>query len=280
MDSSTDDKYEIIDGVRCYAPSLARGNNDFDASSFEKLYSLEEKNFWFRTRNKIIKRLAGKYFGKERGGKFLEIGCGTGYVLKGLEEFERLELYGAEIYLEGLKYAKKRLPEVEFVQLDATEMPYRDEFECIGAFDVLEHIEKDEAAIKSIHGSLKDGGLFFISVPQYKFMWSYLDDVACHKRRYSSKELRTKLINAGFTVLYSSSFVFSLFPLMLLSRLIKGKKPEWTVNSEETFQELDLNPILNCIFTAALSIDTFLIGAGVRLPFGGSIIMVAEKRRG
>ena len=111
-------------------------------------------------------------------------------------------------------------------------------------------------------------------------MWSYLDVVACHKRKYSSKELRTKLINAGFTVLYSSSFVFSLFPLMFLSRLIKGKKPERTIDSEETFQELNLNPALNKILTAALTIDTFLIGAGIRLPFGGSLIMVAEKRRG
>ena len=201
----------IIEGIKCYAPESALENKDFDKKAFGMLYELEEKNFWFRARNNVIKTLVGRYFGKNVSGKFLEIGCGTGYVLKGLESFDKLKLFGAEIYLEGLKYSKLRLPEVEFVQLDATVLPFENKFDCVGAFDVLEHIEKDENVMTGVYYALKENGVFFISVPQYKFMWSYLDDVACHKRRYSKKEMITKLEKAGFKITYTSSFVFVLF---------------------------------------------------------------------
>ncbi len=42
--------------------------------------------------------------------------------------------------MEGLKYAKQRVPGAEFIQMDATEMPFENEFDAIGAFDVLELI--------------------------------------------------------------------------------------------------------------------------------------------
>ncbi|MCX6158512.1 MAG: class I SAM-dependent methyltransferase [Ignavibacteriae bacterium] len=267
---------KIIEGVKCYAPELAMENNDFKESSFRKLYGLEEKNFWFRSRNRIAQILVAKYFGNKVMGKFLEIGCGTGYVLKGLEKYKNLELYGAEIYLEGLKFAKKRLPQIEFVQLDATNMPFENEFDCIGAFDVLEHIAEDELVMKNVNKSLKSGGIFFVSVPQYMFMWCYLDDIACHKRRYSKIELLNKLRRNGFRIKFHSSFVFSLFPLMLLSRWFKRNKRIGDTE-KETFAELEMNRFINKLFEFILKIDEYLIQIGIKLPFGGSLIVVAEK---
>ena len=118
------EKSIIIDGIKCYVPELAYSNDDFNEANFRKLFELEERNFWFRARNRVIQVLVQKYSKPGQKGKFMEIGCGTGFVLKGLERFPNLELSGAEIYLEGLKYAKKRLPDVEFFQLDATRMPF------------------------------------------------------------------------------------------------------------------------------------------------------------
>lgn len=264
----------MINGFKCYAPELAHNNYNYDETLFNQLFELEENNFWFRSRNRVIQILIEKYSDISKNKKFLEIGCGTGYVLKGLEKFKNLKLYGAEIYLEGLKYAKRRLPDVEFIQLDATNMPFEDKFECIGAFDVLEHIDDDEVVIKNVYNSLKQNGLFFISVPQYMFMWSYLDEIACHKRRYSKKELFYKLKKSGFDLIYCSSFVFSLFPIMLISRWLKRSNRE---NYKSSLQELKINKYLNKLFELILRFDEFLIFWGVRLPFGGSLIAVVIK---
>lgn len=272
-------EYEIIDGIKCYAPALAFQNNDFPLESFEKLYSVESKNFWFLSRNHVITFLVRKYLkGKEKNeNKFLEIGCGTAFVLSGLSNLSYLELSGAEIYLQGLKYARLRLPNVDFVQLDATDLPFKDHFDAIGAFDVLEHIELDRLVMHNVYDALKQGGYFVLSVPQYMWMWSKTDDYACHKRRYSRKELLSRLSSAGFKTQYVTSFVFALFPLMILSRFFSRRKKDTSGDHTSDAPELELNRVVNSIFRVIMKIDELLIKMGVSLPFGGSLIVVAKK---
>jgi len=272
-------EYKLIDGFKCYAPELANENGDFDSESFDYLYSIENTNFWFVSRNIVIKSLVKKYVSEQitKKTKFLEIGCGTGYVLKGLSEFSFLELEGAEIYLNGLKYARTRLPGINLIQLDATKLPFKNEFSAIGAFDVLEHISEDELVIEKIYDALKIGCYFFISVPQFMWMWSRTDDYACHKRRYNKKELLKKLRAKGFKIEYVTSFMFTLFPLMILSRLFSGREKIVMGNSNKKAPELNLNPLLNSILKFIMKLDELLIGCKVSLPFGGSLIVVAKK---
>ena len=77
---------EVIDGIKCYAPEKAFVNDGFDPDSFNSLYQLEENNFWFRCRTRIIKSVLTRYLRKNDTNKFLEIGCGTGIVLKGISK--------------------------------------------------------------------------------------------------------------------------------------------------------------------------------------------------
>ncbi len=276
--------YEIIDGIKCYAPASAFQNNDFPSESFDKLYTSENTNFWFVSRNKVIKSLVKKYLPGQVNdkSKFLEIGCGTGFVLKGLSENKSLELSGAEIYLQGLKYAKKRLPDVEFIQLDATDLPFDNYYNAIAAFDVLEHIEEDESVMKNVYKALKQEGYFFITVPQYMWMWSKTDDYACHKRRYTRIEMKSKLQANGFYVEYMSSFVFTLFPFMVISRFISKLTAKRNISATDISNapELNINPVINSIFRFVMRLDEFLISRGISLPFGGSLLMVAKKTTG
>jgi SAM-dependent methyltransferase len=269
--------FTTIDGIQCYAPELAKENDGFHAEGFDDLYRAESKSFWFRSRNNVIKTLVKKHINNNNSMQFLEIGCGNAFVLSGLSaEFPKYQMWGAEIYLEGLKYAQKRLPNAKFVQLDATKIPFESEFEAIGSFDVLEHIDQDELVMKNIHKALKPGGHFFISVPQYMWMWSIADDYACHKRRYSKKELRTKLETAGFEIEYIGSFVFALFPAMAISRILNKKQKNEDMKAQG--MEIFIHPTINAIFTAFMKIDEILIKAGISLPFGGSLIAVAKRK--
>ena len=265
------DRFEVIEGIRCYAPLLARENSGFKEESFDQLYKLEEHNFWFEGRAKILKYLFQRHLSEDKPVKFLEIGCGTGFMLNRLSGLNKVSLTGSEIYLAGLHFAQKRLPETEFIQLDATNIPFEGEYDAIGAFDVLEHIEPDEQVMRQVWRALTKNGFFFITVPQYRFMWSYLDDYSCHKRRYNRKELRDKLRKQGFEIKYLGSFVFTLFPLMVFSRMMKKK------DRQNTKAEYEIPRIINGFFLGLMHLDFLLIRLGVSLPFGGSLVCVARK---
>lgn len=267
--------YKIIDTIKCFTPDLAYENADYPKYHFELLYGLESKNFWFRSRSKIIEHLFSRFLQYSQKVDILEVGCGTGFVLKGLSKFKNFKLYGADLHIEGLKFAKQRVPEAEFFQLDLRKIPFSEEFDAVGAFDVLEHIDEDELVIKNIYKALKPHGFFFVSVPQHKWLWSTQDDTSFHKRRYSKNELIKKLASVGFKVQYFTSFVFALLPLMIISRL-RMKRKISTV-TEYDYGELGANVLINFLLSVFMFFDEVLIKFGFNLPVGGSLIVVARK---
>jgi ubiquinone/menaquinone biosynthesis C-methylase UbiE/endogenous inhibitor of DNA gyrase (YacG/DUF329 family) len=148
-----------IDGFDAWAPELARsGSGDFfDPEKFKELAALEDANFWFRARNELILWVLQRFFGKPL--HYAEIGCGTGYVLRAVEQAHPdAEIVGTELFVEGLKYASQRCKRAKLVQLDARKLPYRNQFDVVGIFDVLEHIEDDESVLHQIYKSLIYGG--------------------------------------------------------------------------------------------------------------------------
>ena len=73
----------------------SEGDKGFNASSFEILVGVEEGNWWFRSRNRLINEVLRHYFSQAK--TFLEIGCGTGFVLLGIQNaFPGLSVAGSE----------------------------------------------------------------------------------------------------------------------------------------------------------------------------------------
>ena len=104
------------------------------------------------------------------------------------------------------------------------------------AFDVLEHIEDDNAILKTLRDALKPGGFLFVTVPADKRLWSAMDIYAEHKRRYSYKELREKIEGNGFKVIKMSYFMTFLYPLILLSRKLSVQ--EVTMSEDDRKEQL------------------------------------------
>jgi SAM-dependent methyltransferase len=271
--SETQPAVQEIAGVKCFAPALAQAEQTYPAEAFARLVELEANSFWFRSRNRIIVRMFRKYLQQPARPRVLEIGCGTGFVLSALQAQRRFDLVGAEQHVAGLIWARRRLPDVEFVQLDARRLPYRAAFDAVGAFDVIEHIPEDEEVMASVRRALRPGGLFIMTVPQHAWLWSAADEQAHHQRRYSRGDLRTKLERHGFKVRYCTSFVFALLPAMYLSR---RRKPATSGDAVDC-TELSLPPVLDRVMELAMRLDELLIAAGASLPAGGSLLMVAER---
>lgn len=270
--------YEMIDGFRCYAPAVAREGTDYPLDGFEVTAAVEARSFWCRSRNRIVRHLFDRFVARDRPVDVLEIGCGIGGVIQELRRIPNLRLTGSEVYLQGLKYARQKLPDVQFIQLDATDIPFSSEFDVICAFDVIEHIDADVRVMAEVYDALRPGGLFLITVPQYAWMWGRLDEIVQHKRRYSRSELHRKLLETGFHIQRTSSFVSFLFPFMLASRL-RDRFRSAPTGSETVKAEFDaqvnLPRPLNWTFDKVMRGDEFLIRCGVDLPFGGSLLTVA-----
>lgn len=271
-------QYTIVEGIKCFSPEVANAYADYPDSGFDLTDKNAQSSFWVSSRNRLFKNIVQRNMSPTGKTKFLEIGCGTGDFIQQIVQNENLEITGSEIYLKGLLYAKKNLPNVDFIQFDVTQGVVGEEFDLIVAFDVLEHIENDIAAISNVRKMLHKDGCLIITVPQHMFLWSKLDEIVKHKRRYSRRELVTKLQENGYSISYVTSFLFTLFPLMLISRMLD--KGQDKIQSEEVALEkrVIFPKALNWVFDLFMRIDEALIRLGVSLPFGGTLVVVARKR--
>lgn len=253
------------------AANVARGGALAD-EAFERLAAVEDASFWFRGRNRLLLWALDAQF--PSAGSMLEVGCGNGYVLAAIAaSHPGLRVAGSDLSESALQRARARTPHATFVRADARKLPFDGEFDVVGAFDVLEHVDEDGAALTAIHGALAPGGGLIVTVPQHRWLWSETDRYSGHERRYSRRELVGKLEAAGFRVRVATSFVTLALPVMAASRA-------WQALSLSRFdpgRELTLPRGVDALLDRALRVEVAAIRRGVRLPAGGSLLVVAER---
>jgi 2-polyprenyl-3-methyl-5-hydroxy-6-metoxy-1,4-benzoquinol methylase len=267
----------VIDGIKCFSPEVANSYDDYPDGGFDLTEKSSETSFWVRSRNRLFKSIVKRFLAKDRKTKLLEIGCGNGGFIKKIAEDKNIEVTGSEIYVKGLSYARKSLPDVNFIQFDVSQGILGESYDMILAFDVLEHIEKDIDAMSNIKNMLSAGGKLIVSVPQHMFLWSSLDEIVKHKRRYSRSEMLDKLRASGLEISYCTSFVFALFPLMVVSRIFDRRRTNSQSDEAAFEKKVSFSGTLNWIFDKVMQIDEFLIRAGASLPFGGTLVVVAKR---
>ena len=244
----------------------------YEDDFFGQLVQCEPGHFWFEGRNRIIQWALRKFAPMPTN--FLEVGCGTGFVLRGIgEAFPGIRLVGGELFEAGLPFARTRVPHAELYQMDALNIPFVEEFDAVGAFDVIEHIPDDATALMQMRRSLKPGGIAIISVPQHAWLWTAIDDFSHHQRRYTRRMLRERLTAAGLVPILMTSFVSLLLPLMLASRLRAPK----TAAQVDLHTEFRIPAFVNRILNFVMRVELRGLKAGFRYPVGGSLLAVARR---
>jgi SAM-dependent methyltransferase len=256
----------------------------YDPEYFEPTFAVEDRHFWFRTRNRLIAALTRQVIKElEDGYRVIEIGFGTGNVLRVLESVcERGNVNGMDLFDEGRSIVRSRVS-VPLVKGDVLAPPFGSQFDLVGLFDVLEHIEADHQALEGIHYLLKQDGWLLITVPAFASLWSYFDEAAHHFRRYSRNLLISRLQKAGFDVIYASYFMMSIFPLVWAGRRLANlipstSRPEKIERADElALNELRIVPVVNPVLTGVLGVETQLISRRISLPFGTSLVALARR---
>jgi len=233
---------------------------------------VESGHWWFRSRNKILLWVLKKRVA--RINSFLEIGCGTGFVIQAIQEhYPQAVLCGSDYFEEGLVHARKRMPSINFTQQDARKMDEEELYDVIGAFDVIEHINEDELVLSNLSHALKSGGTLLVTVPQHQWLWSAVDESSGHVRRYTRLELIDKVTQSGLTVEYVTSFVSLLVPLMWLTRFSASNA------NYDSMYEFRIPNWLNSLLEMIMSFELGLIKIGIKFPFGGSLLLLASKKK-
>ena len=270
---------EIKNGIICLHPAISNAVH-YPEENFSNFAECVDRHFWSTARDSLLlwalKRRV--WLPNARNGKgsvrFLEVGCGLGqFIPKVLNKFPRWSCTGVEYYSEPLQIAKLRAPEAEFIQLNAVRMPYQDEFDIIGMFDVLEHIEADVPFLVGCVRALKASGYLLIQVPQHPWLWSDFDIALGHQRRYLRSELFNKARSVGLEPVWSSSFVLFLLPAMCLSRLFGKDKSSQLIVSDQ----LILPTWQNTFCGWVMALERIAIRGGIRFPAGGSLLAVFRR---
>lgn len=251
-------------------------DNHYPKETYRLLVDIEPRHFWFQGRNHILNAFIRSIILRVRDVSFLEVGCGTGYVLSFLESLG-FRVAGVDMHREALRYAHKRTHgslycgNVEDVALS--------QFHCVGAFDVLEHVGNEGEFLRACRRLLEPGGYLFLMLPAHTYLWSTIDEVAGHKRRYDSKYIVKLLKKERFQVLRISYYGLFYYMPLLLHKLYLRSFPLKTQREQYQVLRSSLSvPLypLNVLFGLFMLLESVLLRF-MNIPFGSSLIVCAQK---
>jgi SAM-dependent methyltransferase len=232
---------------------------------YERMDAIEDRMWWYRGLRALVTQELGRAQ-QGRDGLVLDAGCGTGGML--------VELGPRALGLEydpaaaARAYRKAQRP---VACGSVNEMPLGDRtLAGYVSLDVLCHGGVDpERAATEARRCLEPGAIALFNLPAYGWLLSAHDRRVHNVRRFTRGQARRLLAGLGFEVLKASYWNTVLFPLMVLQRVTER------ADAESDVREFPL--WLDALFAAALALERRIIGWGLSLPFGGSLLIVARR---
>jgi SAM-dependent methyltransferase len=245
-----------------------------DRPEYEKLDRVEDRMWWFAALHGNLLMLARRLPLQDADLPILDAGCGTGGLLLRLaHSYPGTAMLGLEV--DPLACARAAVKSARPVCAGSiNELPFADgALAAIFSADVLCHEGVDEhRALRQFHRCLVEDGWLILNLPAYRWMLSRHDAAVCNTRRYTASGLRHLLQVTGFRPIYVTYWNVVLFPLMVITRKLFPGNPA-------TASDVKLYPrVIDLLCRAAMGIEIALLRAGLRFPFGGSVIAVAVRR--
>ncbi len=185
-----------------------------DPKAYQQFLELERDHWWFRGRRSVYFGLLRHELGSTRPRRVLDLGCGMGGFLDGLQDLGE-RVYPSDISVESLARCRER-GHPDGVVSSGYALPYGDGvFDLVCMFDAIEHIPDDNRVMREVARVLAPGGRVFVSVPAYQFLFANNDRVAQHQRRYTRGRIARVFEQAGLEVVRNSHSNIFLFPLIL-----------------------------------------------------------------
>jgi SAM-dependent methyltransferase len=263
--------YSLEEEIYIFDSDLDSSQSVYDSRYLKDLEELESKHFWFQTRKDKICGFFEKNIKKES--RILELGGGTGFIAQQLRILGfHVEL--ADIHLNGLKYAQEKGIQ-KLYQFDLNNPPFKEEFDVICLFDVLEHQNDDKRAMECLKHMLKPQGKIILTVPAHRWLWNRDDRLNGHFRRYVKQDIVDLCRSCNMKPKHVEYFFAFIVPF-LFARSILNRDTGKEVKKGEEIQ-LGISPVLNRLCFALTRLE-FLCARWLPNVAGGSLLLMAEKQ--
>ena len=183
-----------------------------EGTEVRKLAALEDDHWWYRERRHLLTTaLEGK-----TPGRALDIGAAGGGNTRVLRDLG-WDASPLEYSAKGAEVARER--GLAVIRADATMLPLADaSLDLVIAFDVLEHLEDDDACVRDVVRVLKPSGTFLVAAPADPTLWSAHDEAVDHVRRYTRRTLTDVLSVEGLRLESMASWNVLLRPVVAMRR--------------------------------------------------------------
>ncbi len=245
-------------------------------AEFANIAKAENDFWWYRGMRHIMFGLLDPVAKQRQFGRVLEAGCGTGHFAQALAQRYRWPMFPLDLGWEGLEYGKG-LGINHLTQGDIQSLPYKDAaFDAVVSMDVIVHMPlgDERRPMEEFHRVLKPGGFLALRASALDILKSHHSIHAMERQRFTRSRLMQLAEDTGFKVLRCTYANSLLLPVALLKfRVIEpllGGDPESGVQP--------VSPWLDKLLYGPLAMESKLLPAGVNLPLGQSLILLAERR--
>ena len=269
--------YEWRDGV-LIRDDLMPAEDDYPSNLYDLLAAVEDRHFWFTTRNAIIADMV-RQIEDPVGRSVLDVGCGTGVVLSGLER-AGMRTCGVDMHLTGLTYARRRVSGL-LVRSGAAMVPFPRQFDWVVLCDVIEHLDDDVACLANAASVVRPGRHLLVTVPADPRSWSRYDEVIGHKRRYSLRTLAEAITQAGLEVRRVHHFNAPLVLVQKAHRRMTAGRVDADGSDRQAVVRGALRippPPFNWLFGVVSAFERRV--CRLAFPFGASLIAVGQQPGG
>ena len=260
---------ESIDGVR-YFSGIGQDPLWYPDEGLEVLGLEGGPGYWFDHRAAAVSRAMNRLQVKT----VWEVGSGTGAMACRLVSPLR-EVITVEPLAEGAQSAARLgLPSLCGTLQDLG-LP-NGSLECIGAFDVIEHIPSVSGFLGEVRRVLRPGGIAVVTVPAFPLLWGDEDDAAGHQRRYTRASMQAQFVAGGFTPLHVEYLYASLVAPAAITRALPYRLGRRRTEAEVLAalkSQLRVSPAMDRIARVILSTEA-RIARHLTLPFGLSLLGV------
>ncbi len=151
----------------------------------------------------------------------LEVGCGMGAM--GAILARSYEYTGIEPDPQSFAVARKRVVGGCVMNVDAERFGGSN-FDVVCAFEVMEHIHDDVAALREWAAFARPGGRMVVSVPAGRERFGAADERVGHFRRYNPSDLVDVMLAAGLTAPVVVPYAFPLGYLLEGARGVLARR--------------------------------------------------------